>query len=255
MKDTLSALASSCSQAKTIYPNLEADLYIIDNANNEKYLAELENIKSILSEHFSSITIFTGHGNIGYGRGNNLAIDKTGSDFHLILNPDAVMHKEAIGKALDYLVQNANVALVAPQAYNEDGSIQYIAKRYPTLLTLALRFFKFPLARKVFQHKLDLYEYRDQIPSKEPIEIDIASGCFMFCNTKLLKDVGGFSNDYFMYFEDFDLSVKLNQKYSLAYLPTVEIKHYGGNTSSKGLRHIWYFLHSGLKFFNNNGWR
>jgi GT2 family glycosyltransferase len=47
----------------------------------------------------------------------------------------------------------------------------------------------------------------------------------------VLRAVGGFSPDYFVYFEDYDLSVRLGRRASLAFVPAVRITHAGGNTA------------------------
>ncbi len=253
--ETLNALSIACEHAKNKYPGLLSELHIIDNGSDKEYLCSLNHIKSDLEQNGLNTTVHHGHGNIGYGRGNNLAIDGVESNYHLILNPDVVMDKEAVSNSIEYIQQNRAVALVSPQAFNEDGSIQYIAKRAPSLLVLALRGFAPTIIKKLFQKSLDHYEYRDRIPSQNPVNIEIASGCFMFCDTSALKAVNGFSPKYFMYFEDFDLSTRLGVQHTLAYLPTVQIIHRGGHASKKGVKHVYLFLLSCLWYFHAHGLR
>ncbi len=255
LTETLNSLNIACEQAKTVYPGLLCELYIIDNGSDDEYLSSLHYIKSNLEQNGLKTTIYFGHGNIGYGKGNNLAINATESNYHLILNPDVVMDKEAVMNSIEYIQQNRTVALVSPQAFNADGSIQYIAKRSPGLSVLALRGFAPTIIKKFFQKSLGHYEYRDRIPSKNPVNIEIASGCFMFCDTKALKTINGFSPKYFMYFEDFDLSKRLGVKRTLTYLPTVQISHRGGNASKKGLKHAYLFLTSCFRYFHIHGLR
>jgi len=82
----------------------------------------------------------------------------------------------------------------------------------------------------------------------------LLSGCFLLVETRTLKVVNGFDERYFLYFEDFDLSIRIAQLGKLVYAPEVRITHSGGNTSSKGLWHVWRFLISGIRFFNTHGW-
>ena len=63
------------------------------------------------------------------------------------------------------------------------------------------------------------------------------------------------NESYFLYFEDYDLSLRIGKLGRLAYAPNVRITHCGGNTSSKGLWHIRIFIISGIRFFNKHGWR
>ena len=77
----------------------------------------------------------------------------------------------------------------------------------------------------------------------------------MLCRSENLQAVEGFDENYFMYFEDFDLSLRVGQVAKIAYLPSMKIKHFGGNTGRKGIKHILMFVKSGFRFFNTHGWR
>ncbi|MBC8932214.1 glycosyltransferase family 2 protein, partial [Escherichia coli] len=48
-------------------------------------------------------SVLSGHGNVGYGRGHNLAIEAARSRYHLILNPDIDLEPDALAQALDFL--------------------------------------------------------------------------------------------------------------------------------------------------------
>jgi len=141
---------------------------------------------------------------------------------------------------------------VAPNVTNANGDIEYLAKRMPTLLTILLRGLNNQYLNRVFHKKLEHYSYKDKIPCSEPMEIELASGCFMLCRSNILKNVGGFSEKYFLYFEDFDLSKKISHLGKLFYLPKMKICHLGGYTAKKGLKHTKLFLTSYLIFISNS---
>jgi GT2 family glycosyltransferase len=77
----------------------------------------------------------------------------------------------------------------------------------------------------------------------------------MFVRRKAIDATGGFDPRFFLYFEDFDWSVRLNRVVRTAYVPSVQVIHHGGGAARKGLRHIGYFLRSGARFFNKHGWK
>jgi GT2 family glycosyltransferase len=70
----------------------------------------------------------------------------------------------------------------------------------------------------------------------------------------VLKRLGGFDPRYFLYFEDFDLSLRTPQHARIAYVPSVRIVHHGGGAARKGLRHVRLFLTSAIRFFDQHGW-
>jgi len=198
---------------------------------------------------FTNIEIINGYGNIGYGRANNLAIKRTQSDYHLILNPDVKLDSLALHEGVKFLTHHQDVDLVAPHATNNYGENEYLAKRMPTSLIIFLRGINSSLLNKFFKRQLDWYTYKDKLPTNKPIEIELASGCFMLCRTKILKEINGFSPEYFLYFEDFDLSRKIAKK---VLLPSMKIIHLGGKAARKGINHIKLFLKSYMIFSRSN---
>jgi GT2 family glycosyltransferase len=78
----------------------------------------------------------------------------------------------------------------------------------------------------------------------------------MFLRREAFDEIGGFSARFFLYFEDFDLSIRIREAgWDIAYVPTAVITHHGGSASRKGLRHIFMFTSSAISFFNRHGWK
>jgi hypothetical protein len=85
--------------------------------------------------------------------------------------------------------------------------------------------------------------------------IPIATGCFMLARGEMLRRLGGFSPEFFLYFEDFDLSLRLGRLADIAYVPQVRIVHAGGHAAGKGWAHRRMFIRSAVTFFRRHGWR
>ena len=96
---------------------------------------------------------------------------------------------------------------------------------------------------------------RDLSEDEVASDIPIASGCFMLARADVLRSLGGFSPRYFLYFEDFDLSLRLSRIAAIAYVPTVRIVHLGGEAARKGLLHQRLFVRSALTFSSTHGWK
>ena len=77
----------------------------------------------------------------------------------------------------------------------------------------------------------------------------------MLCRTELLQKVQGFDENYFLYFEDFDLSLRIGKIADIVYLPSMRIVHAGGHAARKGIRHLLMFVKSAWYFYNTYGWR
>lgn len=193
--------------------------------------------------------------NSGYGAGHNAALRRHPGDIFLVLNPDVVMADDALRQGLDYLRGHPQVSLLCPRGEAGDGSPAYLSKRLPSVLVLALRAFAPAWLQRPFARQLAQYEMHDFHAADRPAPVPLASGCFMLVRTAALTAVGGFDQRYFLYFEDFDLSLRLASQGVVACLPSMTVRHYGGGSAGKGWRHRWWFLRSGLRFFTAHGWR
>lgn len=228
----------------------------IDNSENaDLSLNFLEQFKPKANSIGVDFQLIQGHGNIGYGRAHNLALKQLKSDFHLMLNPDVVLDTQSLSEGISYLLSHSDTAMVSPLATYENGDKQFLCKRYPSIFTLLIRGF-FPAGfQSFFSKRLAFYEMHELGENKPSEPIPIASGCFMLCRTQPLLATWGFDESYFLYFEDFDLSMRLGKRGNIAYLPSMKIRHSGGHAAKKGLRHIGLFVRSGVRFFNTHGWR
>lgn len=256
LRTLINSLVSSILRLRKSYSLPLIPVYLIDNSESDPLSLEwLRDQQGLLEEARLEIRIVHGHGNIGYGSAHNLVLSKLESDYHLLLNPDIVLDDKNLFNGVSYLLDNPQVTLVSPFAENDKGEKQYLCKRYPSVLTFLVRGF-FPSALKnLFSKRLARFEMHDLAENRASLGIPIVSGCFMLCHTGRLKEIGGFDQRYFLYFEDFDISLRLGKQGSIAYLPDMRIKHLGGHSARKGIKHIRMFMQSGIRFFNTHGWR
>lgn len=231
-------------------------LILVDNKSASNYKTQLKKLLDVYLASQSLIIQFVElDTNIGFGAGHNRAIESLSTDFHLVLNPDVEMAEDALLRGLERLRVDASVALVSPRALGPAGEQEFLCKRYPSVLVLGLRAFAPSFVLRWFRRRLDHYELRDRCHSSSEASVPLASGCFMLVRRADLQAVGGFDESYFLYFEDFDLSIRLSAHGSLLYCPEVEIVHHGGYAGSKGFTHLKYFFRSALRFFHHHGWR
>ncbi len=193
-------------------------------------------------------------GNIGYGAGHNLAIRRRCERFHLVINPDVTLHEDALIECVRSLQRNPLIGLITPFCRRPDGNQEYLCKAYPSVWILLLRGFAPTFIKRRFRTQLAAYDLSDQANVNRQ-DILITSGCFMFFQQKALLDVHGFCELFFLYFEDFDLSLRLSKNWQIAYVPAVKIVHYGGHSAKKGIGHIVMFVRSAVLFFRRHGWR
>jgi GT2 family glycosyltransferase len=230
-----------------------AGVYIICNDDSADELAA---VLTVLPPHADiELRIQSAPANIGYGAAHNIVIAAAGTAFHLILNPDVILAPDTLHAGLSHLIDNPELSAASPLVTDDKGHRQYLCKRYPRVLDLVLRGFMPAAVRNRFQQRLAWYEMRDLSDELPSADIPIISGCFMLFRTSRLQELGGFNSRYFLYFEDFDLSLRAAATGRLAYVPAMRIVHLGGHSARKGWRHISLFVRSGIRFYSTWGWR
>ena len=253
----LDSLAASIRQAQAGGQLGDVSVNVLDNGPQDRFFSRLE---ELATSAFAGVprlhaAVLTTGANLGYGAANNIAIHASEADYHLVLNPDVILAGEAVANALRYMENHRETVLLSPLATGSDGERQYLCKHPPGVWTLFLRGFAPAFVRQRFDLVLGRYEMREETGNGEYAGRFLASGCFMFMRGGALRAAGGFDPAYFMYFEDYDLSLRLARQGTLAFVPAVKIIHHGGGAATKGWRHRLWFLRSALRFFNGHGWR
>jgi len=261
LEETVKSLVCSLMFAQKQKAITHGSLIVIDNGVSGKYFARLYEMVSLIWNKTSMPLFFIkDHGNIGYGRGHNLGIFSSSSQYHLVLNPDVVIKENALANAMLFMEKEKEVGLLVPKVMDLKGDNQHLIKRYPALLTLFIRGFlpfvkKWTFFEKSIKKRMAHHDLRERDWNTRQIIVnELVSGCFMFFRRDCLKKINGFSQAFFLYFEDYDLSLKINGVASTVYNPDVSIMHSGGNASRKGVWHILQYIRSGIIFYSKHGW-
>lgn len=273
LQRTLAALAAAVDKAVAAGEVTTVQLTLIDNAarteiapnspdhnacKRPKYghLQPIEYRNLHLQNSLNlNIAWVTGQGNIGYGAANNLVLLESTAPFHLVLNPDVEMADDCLTQGLRNMKNQPNTVLLSPVANSPTGDPLYLAKRLPTVDVLFLRGFapKWLLRGlpSFMKTRLAAYEYREVAFDAPQDNLKIVSGAFMLLRQAAVKalEPRGFDAKYFLYFEDFDLSLRLSKIGNVVREPNCKIIHVGGGAGKKGVKHIAYFVCSAARFF------
>jgi GT2 family glycosyltransferase len=144
------------------------------------------------------------------------------------LDPDALV------AAIHAMQADPSIGLLAPDVCGAGGERQYLCKRYPSVWVLFLRGFAPAMLRRAFWRSLERYEMRDVLGSQPCSPVPLASGCFMVVRTAIFRRLGGFDPRFFMYFEDYDLSLRIGPRSEGRIRPAARIVHHGGEAARKG---------------------
>lgn len=224
---------------------IEIPLYLIDNSPND-------NLR-ILEKLNPNIKYISNPSNPGFGAAHNIAIKeaiKKGYDYHFVINPDVSFKNNVIGDMLGFMEKNKEVGMMMPQILNEDGTVQNLPKLLPSPYSVLMRKIKFP--KFIYNGFIDRYELR-KVPQSQIYDAPILSGCFTLFRIEALKEVGVYDDKFFMYFEDWDLSRRMHQKYKTIYYPKVSIVHGYESGANKNKKLFKIFINSAVTYFNKWG--
>lgn len=245
LRSTLDSLAVACRAAGVV-----PELVLIDNGGSAAALA------AVALPADWPLRVIAGHGNVGFGCGHNLSLAGAAADgFHLILNPDLELAPDAIRAACAFMRAHPDCGLLAPAVRWDDGRTQYLCKRVPSVFDLFLRGFAPGWLRRRCAARMARYEMQDLIGAHVVWDPPLVSGAFMFFRAAVLHRLGGFDRRFFLYFEDYDLSLRSAEITRIAYVPAVKVVHHGGHAARKGLRHIGMFVRGAALFFRLHGWK
>ncbi len=222
-------------------------LYLIDNSPEDN-----------CSEFFKHprIKYIFNNKNIGFGAGHNLALkeilENHDSAYHVILNPDVYFDAGVLSKLSGYSEANPNIGLVMPKVLYPDGTLQPLCKLLPSPYTLfSRRFLQFhPLDANRLNHLYEMhFSGYDKI-----MDVPFLSGCFMFLRTHVLREIGLFDENIFLYTEDTDLTRRIHRRYRTVFYPEAVIYHCNQKDSYKNAVKLMHHISSAITYFNKWGW-
>lgn len=221
---------------------------IFDNNSNDEYKVRLEKYKD-----FADINFY--HMNNGFGFGHNYNLLNASEKYFLVFNPDIILKRDMLLLMIKKMEKDPNISLMVPKILNSDGTTQYLVRNRVSVLDYVLRFIPFKIVKQMFSRRLSSYECRDLADNLDA-EIRIGSGCFMLLRGDIFKELNGFDERYFMYFEDYDLCLELEKRNKkIVYTPFSQVIHYYERGAHKNSMLFKIFMQSMYKFFNKWGWR
>jgi len=221
-------------------------IYLIDNSADDSL--------RVLSE-FPNVTYIFNNANLGYGKGHNIAIncEKNTAKYHLVINSDIDFDPAILQQAFDFMESHGEVGMISPKILDDEGTLQHFCRKLPTPFDLFARRFIPGFLKPLFKNELDSYLLLDKDYSK-PMNIANLPGCFMFIRSSVLKEVGGFDENFFLYVEDVDLTRRIHEVSVTLYYPAIVIKHRLAQGSYKLSKLVLLHIRSAIHYFNKWGW-
>lgn len=195
---------------------VKLDIWIADNNSED---GSIEQIR----KNFPEIHVITNKENIGFGRAHNQNLRQINTDLVLILNPDTVVLPGTVDYMIRFMENNLEVGAATCRIEKSDGSLDRASHRgFPTPWASFLYYFL----------KNDSLYHLTMKDMNKAHEVDAISGAFFLTRKKVLREVGLFDEDYFLYAEDLDLCFRIKRAgHKIMYIPDVKAIHLKGISS------------------------
>jgi GT2 family glycosyltransferase len=204
---------------------IELEIIVIDSAS-------FDGSDRMLREHYPQVRFIQSAGNVGFAAANNRAFQQAAGESVLFLNPDTEVVGPAIATLYGALNSLPNCGIVGSKLLNSDGTVQSSCiQSMPTILNQLLdsELLRTKWPTSGLWGMAPLYD-----PGTDPREVEAISGACLMILRSTFEQVGRFSEDYFMYAEDIDLSYKVrNAGYTNYFVPEATVIHHGGSSSQK----------------------
>jgi N-acetylglucosaminyl-diphospho-decaprenol L-rhamnosyltransferase len=187
--------------------------------------------------------------NLGFGAACNRAAQITASDYLLFLNADVVLDEQACAQLRSAAEGTSSVGVVGPRIYGADGSIELSARGFPTIATGLLG--RSSLLTKAFSG-INRTPAGVSAALGSGTRVDWVSGACMLVRRQAFEQVGGFDENYWMYWEDADLCRRLKDRgWEAMFCPGAEAHHRTGS-SGQSERTIIAFHTSATRYYESH---
>lgn len=253
MTISLSLILVNYNGSKILYDCLSSiDKFIEDYAYEAIIVDNFSTDDSvkIIKDNFPSFKLICSQNNLGFGKANNLAVKHSQGEHLLFLNTDTILIENTPKILSEYLHQNYDVAAVGSRITFQDSSYQLSCGNLPNLVVELFDKIRYTLDNK--WHSL-FSNLHDRLYSKVQ-EVGWVTGACLMIRRDVFEQIGGFDENFFMYFEDKDICKRVKDLgYKVVYYPKTTIIHLlGGSSSSikKGVNK--YYRDSQLYYYQKH---
>ena len=220
---------------KIDYPNYK--IVVIDNGSTD------DSVK-VIKEEFADVKIIENKKNLGYCEGYNVGIRYAlfnKADYIIVTNNDCTVDKDYVKELVKIAESDKNIGLVSGKVYFYDRKnvLQAIGGKVNWLTGFV----------RIKRNRLDNGQFDDV---KEVMHID---DVFLLVRPSLVKKIGMYDKDFFIYYEETDLCARaIKSGFKIVYTPFAKIWHKEHASTGGGRSKLatFYLIRNRIIFMKKN---
>jgi len=209
--------------------NIRYKIVVVDNNSTDNSVEKIKN-------NFSNVKLIQNEYNCGFGRAQNIGVKSILAKNYLILNPDTIIQNKIIQKLYMHKIKYEPV-VVGCRMFDERNNIQKRVTKLPNLLitistitNVKKLFIKLHIISflKLFKkiHLVNDYFFSEEKVSKYECVESVSGSCFLI-DGENMRDIGGYDENIFLYYEDDDLFHRiLNNKWKIHLISNMGVLHF-----------------------------
>jgi GT2 family glycosyltransferase len=216
---------------------IKVSIIVVKYKAEEAFLAFKKSLKAITIP-YELIEIDNNVNNVGYGAGNNLGAKRAHGEYLFIVNPDTRVLPGCLEALVNFLDNNPQAGIVAPLLLNTQNQVyplQGTSKLTPMAAIFSLSFIhKYwpnnPIAQKYWLKTWDKQTTK---------AVDVVPGTAFLIRKALYNQIGGFDENFFLYFEESDLCKRVSeQDWEIYITPNAQLIHEWASSTPKNNKRI-----------------
>lgn len=201
---------------------VDFEVFVVDNHSKDSTAA-------MVKDEFPQVNLTVNHENLGFGKANNIALNKCAGRYILFLNPDTELVDNSLQAMVRFMDAYPAADAIGCKLVFSDGSVQYSTRYFPSVFTDLMENLYldaiFPRSTFFNRYKMGFWAH-DRMR-----EIDVPYGACLLVKMTVLQDVGYFDEQFFMYYDEIDLCYRIKKARGRIYfVPDIKIIHHSNKS-------------------------
>ncbi|BAY13429.1 glycosyltransferase family 2 protein [Calothrix sp. NIES-2098] len=181
------ALESVCKQT---YRNLE--IIVVDNHSPAS-----DEICNLVTK-YTNVTLIRNEINLGFAAGMNTGIMAASGEYIYLTEDDIILQPDCVAVLVDYLQNHPDTGLASGMLYNQEaGTIRCAGGEFEL--------------NAIYTQETIGADQNDLGQFIQPFDVSFIPGSMIFAKTNYLQTLGGFRPDFFLYYEDLELCMRVRR--------------------------------------------